>query len=386
LRESTPAGDVWGGFPNSVQRAQQASPAVPLISSQLEKQSDFKPQERFRYDQFWHRWRKKSLDDYNSLGKMLSPSAKQAALAAEWARGVTGQSFLLSSKADPNNIYRHIPDTIKNAIYQDWGGPAKTLGFEMFGSSTDSDTYSGAWWDIAWHLSAIKSAFWSAVNVLRSSVADAIDDVGYYVQLAKDWTRQIWLAIKDMAIVQLNNITGYLRQIRTAIESNLAGHVDSLREHITAYLDELRVAVAGAIQRLQNNWVSQINWASNYFRQGLESIRYSLAAQMEKFQQGVFNAAFDIWNHITKTMDNLPSLTWNALKLSGDGIRSELAAALTTDFMAPFADARIAITKFITEKYDEMGQYLRDQAPITPEKVPARPPISPAASLSWPTP
>ena len=371
LRAATPAGDAWAGLGSGASQALPTSPAASQILSQIQPLSDFQPHRRQEYDQFWRRWRATVINDYNELGRRLSPSSKQAALANAWAEGVTGLSFLLRNQSDPDPQHKDIPPSLLRSIEQDFGGKENFIGWEQLGSSSMTDAVIDFLYRISNPIFSMKDAFWAVVNGIKTWVGSGIDSMA-------SWLSSIWSSIMQVGSDMWFQVGIYISEVAHdvftlgyRISDAIERYIVSLRNQIVAAFYELQVIIANNIMSLIDNLSSFFHALRVDLVGAFDRARAEISIQLNYLVNSLYDASRQVWSQISQTMLEVPAMAWNIINEAKASISAALDSQLAGSMYGSFQSARSSMTQFVSSGYGMLEQFLRSQAPITPANIPS---------------
>lgn len=371
LRAATPADDVREQLGLRPSQAFSASPAASHVLTQIEPLSDFKPRQRQEYDQFFHRWRTNVISNYNELGNKVPSSAKQAALADAWAQGVTGMASVLRTYSDPNPVLKSIPQSLRQAIDRDFGGQENFIGFEQLGSESIWDSIYSIWYSIGNTWWNIKDSIWTGVNYLRDYVGSGITSVS-------NWISNVWTAIMQLSSDLWHNIGSHLVFLGNTLTSFAVSVTDTiwnsivdLRNSIAAAFYELQTIISNTIDTLTQNLSSFFSRMRDGLVGAFDRTRAEISLQLTALANYTSAAATEVWSNISQTMLEVPAFAWNVVNEAKAGISAALDSQMAGSMFGAYQTARATMTDFVSSGWGMIDQFLRSQAPITPDNVPS---------------
>ncbi len=369
--DATKAGAGKGGaFGKGPANLTQA-PATALFFKQLADQSDFQPAARLAHDDRWKAWKFMATDHLNQLSKQIgSTTAKQTALANAWAQKAVSASILLRTQQTPHVMGKDISPSQLFRINTFFGGPENYIGFEQLGH--------GSW---AWDL---EDLFGQLADYVRS-IKDALwDQVNYSSYMYELWAqiRGIWL-----------NLQQNTRAIYDALINTVSGTIDQVGRQIMAsavsignyFVSGLNSVWADMKAFWALSWTEQLNVLRELhieFQVFLLDVVNTVALHLYEGYSRMGNSLNSAAHDVVVAMDlNLERIHDGMGKMIPDALAivGERAAELIQETMVDFKTiagkalevSRGAVVEFVKEGYSEIEQYLRAQAPITPQKVPA---------------
>lgn len=370
VEDATKAGAGKGGaFGKGPANLTQA-PATSLFFKQLADQSDFQPEERFKYDKKISYWRTMALTHLNDIARQIaSKQVKEQALANAWADRLLTTSILLKTTQTPPHFGSRIPPSQKKSIDEHFGGPANYIGYEELGFGSLDWSLEDLFNQIMWVWTSIKNSCWDVVNWLRGinlsvdAVWQRILDVGHDI-------KQMWYVLRDQVTSALQTIYNHIWNGLVHVANSISGGLSAAWGQITAYIGSLRDELVKYLASLRDTLSQALASSLASLRDQVLASWTTINFTLDAVRNMILSTSSTSDLVLQNSLGVLFPDAWNVMLAHSGLLRDPSSGFLLKSPMDAFKSARNILTGFVKEGYNEIETYLRAQAPITPSKVP----------------